>query len=84
MNVWIKKFDVDMQVKSNGIELEIRSTNGETQIGDCYATQTGLTWCKGKTTKPKGVKVSWDDFAVICTSEDTLKAALRAAKQTAQ
>ena len=81
MQVWIKSLEVDMQVKQNGIELEVRSPNGETQIGDCYASMTGLTWCAGKTTKPNGVKISWDDFAVLCASKAALKAAILAAKK---
>lgn len=81
MKVYIKKFDVEMQLKQNGIELEVRSTDGQTQLGDCYATMTGLVWCKGKTTKPKGIKLKWEDVAIICTSEDTLKAAIKAAKK---
>mgnify|MGYP006976768662 CR=1 FL=1 len=81
MEVWIKSFDVEMQVKKSGIELEVRSADGKTQLGDCYATMTGLVWCKGKTTKPKGIKLKWADLAVICASEDSLKAAIKAAKE---
>ena len=81
MEVHIKKFDVNMQVKSNGLELEVRTADGKTQMGDCYVTMTGLVWCKGKTTKLKGVKVSWKDLAVILSSDTAKKAALKAAKQ---
>ena len=81
MKVFIKNFDVEMQVKQNGIELEVRSADGVTQLGDCFATMTGLVWCKGKTTKPKGVKLKWEDFALLCSSGDVLKAAIKAAKK---
>ena len=84
MKVWIKSFDVEMQVKQNGVELEVRSPDGTTQIGDCYATMTGLVWCKGKVTKPKGVKLKWDDLATLCTSDAVLAAALKAAKEAAK
>ena len=80
MKVLIKSFDVDMQVKSNGIELEVRSPDNTQQLGDCYATMTGLIWCVGKTGKNKGVKVSWQDFIDLCQSKETLKAAVKAAK----
>ena len=80
MEVKIKKFDVNMLVKSNGIELEVRTPDGQSQMGDCYVTMTGLVWCKGKTTKPKGVKVTWDELATILSSEAARKAALKAAK----
>lgn len=48
MQVKIKSFDVNMEVKSNGIEFEVRNPDGSAQIGDCYLTMTGLIWCKGK------------------------------------
>ena len=80
MEVKIKKFDVNMLVKSNGIELEVRTPDGQSQMGDCYVTMTGLVWCKGRTTKPKGVKVTWDELATILSSETAKKAALKAAK----
>ena len=84
MKVNIKSFDVNMEVKSNGIEFEVRSADGATQLGDCYLTMTGLVWCNGKTTKAKGVKIAWNDFMTIMTSEETQKAALKAAKAAAK
>ena len=83
MQVWIKSLEVDMQVKQKGIELEVRSADGKDQLGDCYATMTGLVWCKGKVQKANGVNVKWDDFVTICASSDTLKAAVKAAKVAA-
>lgn len=80
MEVWIKSLEVEMQVKQKGIELEVRSKDGKDQLGDCYATMTGLIWCKGKTKKENGIKVKWEDFIAICKSEDSLKAAVKAAK----
>jgi len=80
MEVWIKSFDVDMQVKQKGIELEVRNANGTDQLGDCYATMTGIIWCKGKIKKENGVKVKWADLALLCSSDDVLKAAIKAAK----
>ena len=61
MKVAIKSFDVDMNVKTNGIEFQIRKPNGKL-LGDCYLTKTGLIWCKGQTTRPRGKKVSWNEF----------------------
>ena len=84
MKVWIKSFGVEMQVKQNGIALEVRSPDGKSQLGDCYATMTGLVWCKGRTRKEHGVKVNWDDLAAICESNDSLKAAIKAAKGAAK
>ena len=84
MKVLIKSFDVEMQVKQSGIELEVRSPDGSKQLGDCYATMTGLVWCKGRTTKAHGIKLKWDDLATICASTDTLRAAIQAAKDAAK
>ena len=84
MKVNIKSFDVNMEVKSNGIEFEVRSADGATQLGDCYLTMTGLVWCNGKTTKANGVKISWTDFMAIMVSGETQKAALKAAKAAAK
>lgn len=82
MQVKIKKFEVNMEVKSNGIEFEVRDPDGTSQIGDCFVTMTGLVWCKGKTNKQKGVKISWDDFTAIMASDESKKAAVKAAKST--
>lgn len=80
MKVKIKSFDVNMEVKSRGIEFEVRSPDDKSQLGDCYLTMTGLIWCQGRTTKAKGIKVSWDDLQSICGSAAKLKAAVQAAK----
>ncbi len=61
MKVKIKKFDVEMEVKNNGIEFQIHNNAGEF-LGDCYVTKTGLVWCPGKTQKKNGIPASWDDF----------------------
>ncbi len=82
MEVWIKSLEVEMQVKQKGIELEVRSKDGKGQLGDCYATMTGLVWCSGRVKKENGVKVKWEDFIAICATADSLKAAVKAAKTT--
>ena len=51
MQVKIKEFKIAMDVKASGFEFMIHSPNGENQLGDLILTMTGLTWCKGKTTK---------------------------------
>ena len=80
MQVLIKSFNVNMDVKSSGVEFEVRSPDGKQQLGDCYLTMTGLIWCKGKTEKKNGVKINWDDFTTIMTSKDSVKKAIKAAK----
>jgi hypothetical protein len=73
MQVNIKSFDVNMQVKSNGIEFEVRTADGATQLGDCYLTMTGLVWCDG-------VRINWNDLMTIASSDTSVKAAVKAAK----
>lgn len=80
MQVSIKSFDVNMEVKSNGIEFGVRTADGSSQLGDCYLTMTGLVWCNGKTKKANGIKIHWNDFIAIMASDDSMKAAVKAAK----
>ena len=61
MNISIKTFSVDMSVKQNGIEFEVR-TPGEDHLGDCYLTMSGLIWCRGRTHREHGKKVTWEQF----------------------
>ncbi len=48
MKVIIKRFDVEMEVKNSGMELEIRSPKGEKQLGDMQVTKSGIEWHQGK------------------------------------
>jgi len=57
MNVNIKSFNVNMDVKNKGIEFEVRSPDGQTRFGDCYLTKTELIWCPGKKNKQNGVGI---------------------------
>ncbi len=61
MKVSIKSFDVAMDVKNKGIEFEVADNDG-VHIGDCYLTRTGLIWCRGRTRKANGIRVTWDQF----------------------
>jgi hypothetical protein len=81
MKVNIKSFNVNMDVKNKGIEFEVRSPDGNDHRGDCYLTRTGLTWCLRRKAKENGINLTWDDFMDIMSSKDTLKRALKAARQ---
>ena len=61
VNISIKKFDVKMEIKNNGVEFEVRNTKKKF-LGDFIVTKTGLIWCKGRTKPANGKKVSWNDF----------------------
>lgn len=61
MKVYIKKLAVDMEIKNKGVELEVRDTQDQ-HLGDLYVTRTGLTWCRGRTTRRNGKKMPWSKF----------------------
>lgn len=67
MQVSIKSFNVEMNVKNSGIEFEVYDNAGNFK-GDCFVTKSGLIWCEGKTQKKNGVKASWDEFIVWMNS----------------
>jgi len=81
MQVYIKSLKVEMEIKNSGIELEVRSTDGTKQLGDFYATKTGIVWCDGKTQQKNGIKIEWEKLILLCRSEETLRIALKAASQ---
>ena len=61
MQVKIKSFDVEMDLKNKGIELEIRDPSGNF-LGDLVVTKTILIWCKGKTARNNGKKLTINKF----------------------
>lgn len=81
MKIKIKDFTIEMDVKKNGIEFEVRSPDGETHKGDCYLTMAGLTWCQGRTSKDNGLRIGWNDFIAVMSSKASLEAAIKAAKK---
>jgi hypothetical protein len=63
MRVHIKKFDVaPMEIKNNGIEVEVRTPDGKVQVGDLILTKTMLEWCDGKTHRGNGTQKTWKEF----------------------
>ncbi|MBA7677071.1 hypothetical protein ES703_85319 [subsurface metagenome] len=61
MIVKIKQFDVAMEIKNNGIEIDVSDTT-EKHLGDLFVTKTRLIWCKGRTRQKSGKKLSWPKF----------------------
>ena len=60
MKVKIKQFDVEMEIKNNGIEIDV--SNSKEHLGDLYVTKTRLIWCKGRRKQENGKKVDWPTF----------------------
>ena len=62
MDVKIKDTsDVEMTVKNNGIEFEIRRPRGKERLGDLRLTKTKLIWSPGQTSK-NVYEVKWEKF----------------------
>lgn len=61
MQIAIKEFNVDMEIKTKGIELEVRDPDG-THRGDLVLTKTTVIWCRGRTTRANGKSLTWTKF----------------------
>jgi len=61
MKIKIRKMPVNKQLGTNGIDLDVYENSG-TRLGDLRIGKARLTWCKGKTTIPKGKVKTWDDL----------------------
>lgn len=61
MQVSIKSFNVDMEVRNSGIEFEVRAPDGS-HLGDLVLTKSNLEWCNGRTRAGNGVSATWKDF----------------------
>jgi hypothetical protein len=46
VEVRIKQLDINMLVKQNGIEFEVRTPDGTSQVGDCYLSRGGPCWLR--------------------------------------
>jgi len=68
-SVSIKDLYVDMDIKTRGVEFEIRDSNGK-HLGDLVVNKKGLIWCKGKTNPKNGIEVNWNRFIDWMQEED--------------
>ncbi len=69
MEVKIKDLGVDMEVKTKGIEFEVRDNSGG-HLGDLILTSTRLIWCNGRTRRENGVNMEWEAFIDFMNEED--------------
>jgi hypothetical protein len=70
MKVTIKDFDVEMEIKNNGIELEVRDPSGQRQLGDLILTKTQVIWCPGRTQRKNGRKLTWERFIEVVNNTE--------------
>jgi len=61
MNVQLKRFHNEIEVKNNGVEFGIWDTSGK-HLGDIYVRRAGLVWCEGKKSPKGGKPISWKKF----------------------
>ncbi len=61
MKVSVKDFNVTMDIRNNGMELDITDNNDQ-HLGDLVITKTKLIWCQGKTRSENGIAIKWEDF----------------------
>ncbi|MBD3653149.1 hypothetical protein [Kangiella sp.] len=61
MKVNIKNLNVSMEVKNSGIEFSVYDSSDKF-LGDMFVTKSGLTWCKGRTSKQNGKRITWNKF----------------------
>lgn len=67
MKVWIKKFDVAMELKTKGIEFEVRN-NSDEFLGDLRLGKAVVEWCPGRTRQGNGRQKSWDELITFFNS----------------
>ena len=71
MEVNIKEFDIPLEVKSRGIEFEVRSPNGKDHLGDLVLTNTKLIWCPGRVSRKNGHTLEWTEFIELAEEHGT-------------
>jgi len=62
MNVWIKNPSIEMQIKTCGMELEIREPGGD-HFGELVITKTKVIWRKRGIRRENAVALTWERFA---------------------
>ena len=75
MDVKIKNLDAEMQLKTKGMELDVKAPKGKSTVGTLAVTKSGLVWTKGKA---KGVNISWAKFIAFVEGMNAPKAAPKA------
>ena len=62
MKVQITQFNVEQELKTKGMQLDVYSPNGEDRLGDLTITKSKLIWCPSKVHKKNGKEATWAEF----------------------
>ena len=79
MSVKIKDLDATIELKNNGMELEIRDSD-ENFIGDLVITKAAVIWCEGKTGRKNGIRVPMKKFLDLMRGQEEPVAPKKRAK----
>ena len=60
MKVSIKNFEVEMDLKNNGVEFEVY--DHDKHLGDVILTKTSVIWCRGRIRRDNGKRFTWEEF----------------------
>ena len=60
MKVSIKNFEVEMDLKNNGVEFEVY--DHDKHLGDVILTKTSVIWCRGRVRRDNGKRFTWEQF----------------------
>ncbi len=63
VNVSIKDLGIPMEVKTRGIELDVKDK--DKHLGDLVVTKSGVIWCRGRTSRENGRRLGWRDFIAL-------------------
>ena len=80
MKVKVKDLAAEIELKNNGVELEIRD-NDDKFLGDLIITKTSVIWCEGKKKRENGIKKSLGDFIADMNASAAAPAKKAAAKK---
>lgn len=69
MKVTVKDLAAEIELKNNGMELEIRSPDGNEHLGDLVITKTNIIWCEGRQRRENGKKVPWQKFIELMNKQ---------------
>lgn len=64
MKVTIKEFDVEMELKNNGMELEVKN-NQRQHLGDICIGKAKIEWCPGRTRRGHGITKTWEELIAL-------------------